>query len=100
MVWSLLAASEATTASKQPPGSNLTSNLESVTTISYIPMVALSMRTYLHLIPTEENQGPLTCVAIAAGKNMECSGSILVLVYSYKKNVKTTGAALALFLIS
>ena len=45
MVWALLAASEATTASNQPRRSNLTSDLESVTAISYVPMVALCLRT-------------------------------------------------------
>ena len=37
MVWALLAASEATTASKQPRRSNPTSDLKSVTPITYVP---------------------------------------------------------------
>ena len=37
MVWGLLAASEATTASKQPWRSNQTSHLKSVTPITYVP---------------------------------------------------------------
>ena len=41
MVWALLAASEATTASKQPRMSNLTSDLESVTLITHVAMVTL-----------------------------------------------------------
>ena len=36
MVWNLLAASEATMASKQPRRSTLTSDLKSVTSISYV----------------------------------------------------------------
>ena len=41
MVWTLLAASEATTASKQPQMSDLTSDLKSVTSITYISMCIL-----------------------------------------------------------
>ena len=41
MVWALLAASEATTASKQPWRSNLTSDLKSVTPITYLSMCIL-----------------------------------------------------------
>ena len=41
MVWALLAASEATTASKQPQRSNLTSDLKSVTPITYLSMCIL-----------------------------------------------------------
>ena len=37
-VWTLLAASEATAATKQPQGSNLTSDLKSVTPIYYSSM--------------------------------------------------------------
>ena len=36
MVWALLAASEATTASKQPQRLNLTSDLKSATPITYL----------------------------------------------------------------
>ena len=38
MVWALLAASEATTASKQPRRSNWTSDLKSVTSFTLVPM--------------------------------------------------------------
>ena len=38
MVWILLTASVATTASKQPRGSDLTSDLKSVTSITYISL--------------------------------------------------------------
>ena len=41
MVWALSAASEATTTSKQPQRSNLTSDLKSVTPITYISMCIL-----------------------------------------------------------
>ena len=41
MVWTLLTASEATTASKQPRRSDLTSDLKSVTSITYISMCIL-----------------------------------------------------------
>ena len=41
MVWALMAASEATTASKQPRRSNLTSDLKSVTPITYLSMCIL-----------------------------------------------------------
>ena len=41
MVWILLADSEASTASKQPPRSDLTSDLKSVTSITYISMCIL-----------------------------------------------------------
>ena len=41
MVLALLAASEATTASKQPRRSNLTSDLKSVTPITYLSMCIL-----------------------------------------------------------
>ena len=41
MVWTLLTASEATTASKQPQRSDLTSDLKSVTSITYISMCIL-----------------------------------------------------------
>ena len=50
MIWALLAASEAITASKQPQRSNMTSDLNSGTQITYFSMSTL-----------------LTCVAIAAG---------------------------------
>ena len=40
MVWALLAASEATKASKQPQRSNLTSDLKSVTSITYVTKVS------------------------------------------------------------
>ena len=40
MVWVLLAASEATTASKQPQRPNLTSDLKSVTSITYVTRVS------------------------------------------------------------
>ena len=43
MVWTLLTASEATMASKQPWRSDLTSDLKSVTSITYIPMCILLM---------------------------------------------------------
>ena len=41
MVWALLAASEATTASKQPQSSNLASDLKSVTPFTYLSMCIL-----------------------------------------------------------
>ena len=41
MVWTLLTASEATMASKQPQRSDLTSDLKSVTSITYISMCIL-----------------------------------------------------------
>ena len=41
MVWALLAASEATTASKQPRRSNLASDLKAVTPITYSSMCIL-----------------------------------------------------------
>ena len=41
MVWTLLAASEVTTASIQPQRSSLTSDFESVTPISYLSMYVL-----------------------------------------------------------
>ena len=41
MVWALLAASEVTTASKQPQRSSLTSDLKSVTPITYLSMCIL-----------------------------------------------------------
>ena len=64
MAWALLAASEATTTSKHPRRSNLTSDLKSVTPITYLSMVALTLHPRLHIIATEEgNHGPLTCVA-------------------------------------
>ena len=40
MVWVLLASSEATTASKQPQRPNLTSDLKSVTSITYVTRVS------------------------------------------------------------
>ena len=40
MVWALLAASEATTASKQPRRSNLTPDFKSVTSIIYVTKVS------------------------------------------------------------
>ena len=44
MVWALLTASEVTPASKQPQRSNLTSDLKSVTSITYISMCILLIR--------------------------------------------------------
>ena len=41
MVWAFLAATEATTASKQPRRSNLASDLKSVTPITYLSMCIL-----------------------------------------------------------
>ena len=41
IVWVLLAASEATKASKQPQWSNVTSDLKSVTSITYSSMCIL-----------------------------------------------------------
>ena len=41
MVWALLAASKATAGSKQPQMSNLTSDLKSVTPITYLSMCIL-----------------------------------------------------------
>ena len=43
MVWSLLTASEATTASKQPQRSDLTSDLEFVAQIAYETMFVLAV---------------------------------------------------------
>ena len=40
MEWALLAASKATTASKQPQRSNLTSDFKSVTSITYVTKVS------------------------------------------------------------
>ena len=63
----LFGGSEATTASKQPQRSNPTSDLKSVTSITYVPMAALTLHPRLHIIPTEEGN-PLTCVALPQAK--------------------------------
>ena len=119
LIWygPFLAASETTTASKQPGRSNLTSDLKSVTPITYLSMCILFIwygpflaaseatttskqprRSYLNvqvklvtpiyymtkfqgifvsqilqLSEGDDNQSPLTCVAIAAGNNIEAS---------------------------
>ena len=58
MVWALLAACEATTASKQPPRSNLTSNLTSVTPITYLSMWILIIWYRPFLQPVRPLQPP------------------------------------------
>ena len=67
MVWALLAASEATTASKQPRRSKLSVQVKLVTPIYYVTKfhhIFISQKmTLLH----GDKHGPLTCVAIAAG---------------------------------
>ena len=68
MVWFLLAASEATTASKQPLRSKLSLQVKLVTPIYYMTKfqgIFISQKMTLW----SDNQGPLTCVAIAAGNN-------------------------------
>ena len=53
MVWALLAVSEAITASKQPQRSNLTSDLKSVTPITYLSMCILLI-WYLPVLAASE----------------------------------------------
>ena len=53
MVWTLLAASEATTASKQPRRSNRSSDLKSVTPITFISMCMLLNVFWAHFVASE-----------------------------------------------
>ena len=77
MVWALLAASEATTASKQPRRSKLSLQVKLVTPIYYMTKfqgIFISQKmTLLH----GDKQDPLTCVAIAAGKKEIDRGSLI-----------------------
>ena len=75
MVWALLAASEATTASKHPWRSNLTSDLKLVTQITY---AAMSLQPLLFLncliIIFEasnclQQQNPRSSIDFAAARN-------------------------------
>ena len=77
MVWALLAASEAITASKQPRRSNLASDLKSVTPMAASEAITASKQPQRSNMTSDLNSGTqityfsmstlLTCVAIAAG---------------------------------
>ena len=63
MVWALLAASEATTASKQPRTSNLTSDFNSVTLITHVThSLKPSLFVQFQKCYEEGNHDPLTCL--------------------------------------
>ena len=71
MVWALFAASEAITASKQPQRSKLIVQVKLVTPIYYMTKFQGIFISQISLMSPEgdDKQGPLTCVAIAAGNN-------------------------------
>ena len=64
MVWTLLAASEATTASKQPRRSKLRLQVKLVTPISYMTKFqGIFISQNMTLFYGDDNHGPLTCDA-------------------------------------
>ena len=73
MVWALLAASEATTASKQPQRSKLCLQVKLATPIYFITKFQGIFISQKMTLLSDDNQRPLTCVAIAAGKNYRSS---------------------------
>ena len=64
MVWALLAASEATTASKQPRRSKLSLQVKLVTPIYYMTKFqGILISQNMTFSYEDDNHGPLTCVA-------------------------------------
>ena len=67
--WALLAASEATKASKQPRRSKPSLQVKLVTPIYYVNKFQGTFVSQKMTLLDGDKHGPLTCVAIAAGNN-------------------------------